>query len=201
MSIRFVAAVLDHLPELNATETLILVALADYTSDDTRECWPKVETIARRARCDRRTVQRRLRGLEAMGLIDIAIGGHQYGHNAASRYRLKFNYAGQIVPDVAEPGVIHKGGTAPPLGRRSEQTRAAMGADKGGNNAAPSVIDPSLNLRGAKAPSEKQIQQARAAAALTDDELEERARTGKLTAAEEHEREHRRRMRPRRVAS
>lgn len=199
MSIRYVATVLDNLPELSATETLVLVALADYTSDDTRECWPSIATIARRGRCDRRTAQRCLKRLEAAGLIDRAIGGHQYGKNTASRYRLKFDYSGQIVPD-AEPKV-----TTYPQGRRTAAPGAAPATGKGGagdeqgrHRAAPSVIEPSLNQRGAKSAASKEAR-VRAAAALSDDELDERAQSGKMTAEEEYEREYRRRRRPRKA--
>lgn len=209
MSIRYVATVLDHVDGLTATEKLVLVALADYTSDDTRECWPSIATIARRACCDRRTAQRRLKVLEARGLIERAIGGHQYGKNSASRYRLKFDYAGHIVPDV-QPVLIHKGGTMPPpRGGTSAAPGAAQRAAKGGTSAAPSVIEPSLNQRGAQSARGKESAAAaargeaaaKAAAAMSDEELEERARAGTLTAAQEYEREHRRRMRPRRAAS
>lgn len=199
MSIRYVATVLDHVDGLTATEKLVLVALADYTSDDTRECWPSIATIARRACCDRRTAQRRLKALEERGLIERAIGGHQYGKNSASRYRLKFDYAGHIVADV-EPVLIHKGGTVPPpRGGAGTAPGAALRTTKGGTSAAPSVIDPSLNLRGAKSAARGEAA-TRAAAAMSDEELEERARAGKLTAAQEYEREHRRRMRPRKAA-
>jgi hypothetical protein len=192
---RYVAAVLDELTYLTTTETRILVALADFASDDTRECWPSIATISRRARCDRRTAQRRLRALSERGLIDIATGGHQYGRNTASRYRLKFDYHGELVRDVGE------------LSTRAAQDRPRGGirSDKGGirclegrHGAAPSVIEPSLNQRGAKSAANKDAS-ARAAAALSDAELDERAEAGKMTAAEEYEREHRRRFRQRRA--
>lgn len=195
VSIRYVAAVLDNLPAVKGTEALVLVALADYASDDTRECWPSIATICRRARCDRRTAQRCLKSLELRGLVDRAIGGHQYGKNTATRYRLKFDYAGNIVPDV-EPVATY------PQGRRNAAGGAASVSHKGGvddaqgrRNAAPSVIDPSLNLRGAKSAGGEDS--VRRAAALSDDELERKAQAGKLTAAEEYEREHRRRFRRR----
>jgi hypothetical protein len=198
VSIRYVATVLDKLLDLTATETLILVALADYASDDTRECWPSIGTVARRARCDRRTAQRRIRGLEQRGLIETAVGGHQYGRNSANRYRLKFNYDGELVADVAE---------LYPQGRHSAAGGAAPTTDKGGaqnrqgrRSAAPSVIDPSLNLRGAKSAANKEAR-VYAAAAMSDDELEQRAREGKLTAEQEYEREHRRRLRPRKASA
>jgi len=137
--------VLDKLTDLNATDTLVMVALADYTSADTRVSWPSVATIARRARRDRRTVQRRLRALEQRGLVEIARGGHQYGKGSASSYRLLFDHDGR---PLAEPA-------AATLSPRAAERRppAAPCRPKGGNaseqgrhHAAPSVrtsvIDP-----------------------------------------------------------
>jgi hypothetical protein len=203
VSIRYVATVLDNLPDVKGTEALVLVALADYASDDTRECWPSIGTLARRARCDRRTAQRCLKSLEQRGLIDRAIGGHQYGKNTASRYRLKFDYGGAIVPDVDPVSVYPQ---VYPQGRRNAAGGAAPVSHKGGissaqgrRNAAPSVIDPSLIQRGAKSAAIKEAR-ARRARALSDDELEELAQSGKMTAEEEAEREQRRRMRPRKAA-
>jgi RIO-like serine/threonine protein kinase len=197
VSIRYVATVLDHLPELTATEALVLVALADYASDDTRECWPSINTIARRARCDRRTAQRKLKALEQRGLIDRALGGHQYGRNSASRYRLKFDYNGAVIADTADLS------TRAAHGRRGAAATTGKGGShdiQGRHGAAPSVIEPSLNQRGAKSAFRSKEALARAAAVLTDLELEERAQAGKLNAAEEYEREYRRRMRPRKAA-
>lgn len=138
MSIRYIATVLDRIPGLTHVETLILVALADYASDETRECWPSIASIQRRSRCDRRTVQRRLRELEKRGLIECARGGHQYGKGAASCYRLMFDHDGnrlegpaaaKLSPGKKSPRAAErrggaaerrpKGGTAPPQGRQS----------------------------------------------------------------------------------
>jgi hypothetical protein len=206
LSIRYVATVLDNLPDVKGTEALVLVALADYASDDTRECWPSIGTLARRARCDRRTAQRCLKSLEQRGLIVRAIGGHFYGKNTSSRYRLKFDYHGAIVPDV-EPLESY------PQGRRNAAGGAALRPQGGGNtsvggrrNAAPSIIEPSVIQRGAKSAARGE-DSIRRAAALSDEELELKAQEGKLTAAEEYEREYRRRGRrrssdgPRRVGT
>ncbi len=149
MSIRYVAAVLDSLPGLTASEKLVLVSLADYASDDTRECWPSINTIARRACCDRRTAQRVLRKLERRELIETKIGGHYDDSNVASAYRLMFDHSGQpIPPDESYP-----------QGRRNAAPGAAATTGGGGirsqrgrRNAAPSVIDPSLILRAIEKP-------------------------------------------------
>lgn len=193
MSIRYVATVLDKLPDLSATDTLVLIALADYASDDTRQCWPSVATIARRARLTRRAVQKRLRSLEERGLIEVSQGGHQYGRNTASQYRLRFDHDGAIVADVADLST-----------RANHVRRGANGAThkgerddtQGRTRDAPSVIDPSLIQRGAKSAA-KGEDSIRRAAALSDEELDAKAEAGKLTAAEEYEREYRRRGRRR----
>lgn len=189
MSIRYVATALDCFPEVKGTEALVLVALCDYASDDTRECWPSISTVARRARCDRRTAQRSLKSLELRGLVDRAIGGHQYGRNTATRYRLKFGHDGKVVPDVEPLEVIHKGRRNAAGGAAPVSHKGGAGVAQGRRNAAPSVIDPSLIQRGDKVATNKKDPRE-----LTDEELEERAREGKLTAGEERERELRRRM-------
>lgn len=190
MSIRYVATVLDCLPVLSATDTLVLIALADYASDETRECWPSVATIARRARIDRRTVQRRLRSLEERGYIRIAIGGHQYGENTASAYRLLFDHAGEFIADVAPAPTLSTRAAPRRGGGGNESAKGGIRSAQGRRGAAPSVIDPSLIQEAAKsrANGEDRIR------AMTDAELEERARAGKLSAGEERERELRKRM-------
>lgn len=145
MSIRYVAAVLDRLTELSESETLVLIALADFASDDTRECWPSIATLARRSRATRRGVQKIIRRLEARGLIDIATGGHQYGANTANRYRLRFDHDGERLettePQLSpranavrppSPKVIHKGEPGNSKGER--------GDIQGRTGFAPSVI-------------------------------------------------------------
>ena len=192
MSIRYVAAVLDNLAELSATETLVLVALADYASDDTRQCWPSLATISRRARCDRRTVQRTLRKLERDGLIETAAGGQIGNKNVANSYRLKFDYAGQIVPD-AEPKLSTGGRHTTAPGAAYDPGGGGIRPPRGRHTTAPSVIRSVIDPKSGK-PQTKEAA-ARAAAALSDAELEELASNGKLTAAQEYEREHRRRFR------
>lgn len=193
MSIRYVATVLDKLTDLSAADTLVLIALADFASDDTRQCWPSVATIARRARLTRRGVQKRLRALEARGLIAVARGGHQYGRNTSSQYVLRFDYDGNIVEDVVDLSTRANGV------RRGANAVTAKGERRdteGRTGFAPSVIRTVIEPKSGKKPPTKEAL-ARAAAALSDEELEERAREGRLTAAEEFEREHRRKLRPR----
>lgn len=200
MSIQYIATVLDRVPDLNSSEAFVLVVLANSASDDTLECWPAVATIARRTRLDERTVRRCLRRLEELELIETSHGGHQYGRNTASRYRMRFDSVtgAKLGPSVTElstrgaprpPTVIHKGGHM--------SDKGGVLPPQGGRIAPPSVIRTVIEPKRRKsAGGEDSI---RRAAALSDDELEERAQHGELTAAEEYEREHRRRLRPRRA--
>jgi hypothetical protein len=54
---------------LDATETLLMIALADYVNADD-QCWPSIDTLSRRARCSYATARRRLASLEATGRIE-----------------------------------------------------------------------------------------------------------------------------------
>lgn len=64
MSLRAMLAVFDR-SECTLAARLVLLALADNAHDDGSQAHPAVSTLARKARCDERTVQRSLRALEA----------------------------------------------------------------------------------------------------------------------------------------
>lgn len=63
---------------------LLLLALADY-ANDRGECWPSVETLARKARVTDRHARRILRELVDAGEIEIKEGG---GRNRVNLYRI-----------------------------------------------------------------------------------------------------------------
>lgn len=63
MSLRAVLAVFDHSESQLATR-LVALALADHAHDDGSNAYPSVDTIARKARVNERTVRRGLRWLE-----------------------------------------------------------------------------------------------------------------------------------------
>lgn len=58
--------------DLGATETLVMLCLADFASDDGRNCFPSLATIAHRARCTERHAMRVIQALEERGLVDVA---------------------------------------------------------------------------------------------------------------------------------
>lgn len=157
MSIRYVAAVLDRLTHLSAPESLVLIALADFASDDTREAWPSLATLMRRSRLSRRGVQRILRRLESTALIETALGGNQVAKGTPNCYRLRFTYDGERMETVEAPmfpggkrRVINKGDrTSPSVIHKGDRhdTKGDRRDTEGRPGVAPSVIDPSLNQR------------------------------------------------------
>lgn len=64
---------------------LLLLALADY-ANDRGECWPSVDTLARKARVTDRHARRILRELVDAGEIEIREGG---GRNRVNVYRIR----------------------------------------------------------------------------------------------------------------
>lgn len=75
--------VFDTSPSEGLTR-LVLIALADYADDD-GNCWPAVESIAKKARCAESTVHRSLKKLVETGEIEINRGA---GRNGVHKYRL-----------------------------------------------------------------------------------------------------------------
>ena len=72
------------------SDLLVLLALADAADDD-GECWPSVRTIAKKARLDHRTTQRRIRSLQKLGEVEIRVNGGQArtpGGVKSNRYRI-----------------------------------------------------------------------------------------------------------------
>ncbi|MGH3936443.1 MAG: helix-turn-helix domain-containing protein [Pseudonocardiaceae bacterium] len=68
MGIRLMIEVLDHAPaELTPPERLLLVALAETARDDTRSCWPGMETLTRRTGLSARRVREVLAELAQRG--------------------------------------------------------------------------------------------------------------------------------------
>lgn len=61
--------VMEEAPINDPMSLLVLYALADRAHDDGTAAWPSQEWLAQRARCSARTVRRKLKELEAAGVI------------------------------------------------------------------------------------------------------------------------------------
>lgn len=60
---------------------LVMLALADNGSDDTRLAYPSIRTIARKANVSERTVQMSLKECVELGELEIAVGAAPHGCN------------------------------------------------------------------------------------------------------------------------
>lgn len=136
MSLKAILWALHDAPVDDPQATLILVSLAENAHDSGRAAWPAVSTIARKARCSERTVHRRLRELEADGLIrkgDQRLVGH-----LDPRYR-------PVVYDLATHRV--RGDSVSPLDEFRGDSRARSGVT-------PVADEPSLEPSTPRSPPE-----------------------------------------------
>lgn len=83
MSIKIMSWVWDHGPS-DGTETLVLLALADFCDDDGR-CYPSMRRIAEKARMQERSARRVIRRLEDGGWISVNVGN---GRKGCSQYQI-----------------------------------------------------------------------------------------------------------------
>lgn len=117
MSTKYVKAVLDYLPVLTSPiDTLVLLAIAEHASDETRLAWPSVRSIVRRTRLCERAVHYALRRLEKLGVMSTTLGGQDQNDrslNTTSRYRLEFDHAGRPLVDVVKQPPKRAPSTAP----------------------------------------------------------------------------------------
>jgi hypothetical protein len=71
--------------ESTGNDRLVLLALADRANEVGDDCWPAIPTIAKKARCSDRTVQRALQNLVNLGELAVDKGA---GYGGSNRYRI-----------------------------------------------------------------------------------------------------------------
>src|SRR3990167_1522930 len=104
MSIRLMSMIWDESP-CKGTELLMLLAIADYASDEGR-AWPAVRTLARKCRLSERQAQNLIRELQSKKLIRIENGQGPHGVNL---------YWIEGVKPIAPGGAIHSTGGVKPI--------------------------------------------------------------------------------------
>lgn len=92
MSVRCFTWVLEHSPVTRPSELLVLLVLAEHAHDDGSQARPSVETIAWKARLNRRAVQGALRRLERSGAVERT-SVSRGGRGRPSTYRVLMNRA------------------------------------------------------------------------------------------------------------
>lgn len=136
MSIQALAWVLKH-SKSKLGDRLVLLSIADNCHEDGTDAYPSVATIAAKARVDRRTVQRCVRNLVAMGELEVSPSRNDKG---TLRYRIIMGEGatncrpgGDILSDRGRQSVART-----VLNRRT--TRARARAEEP-TYAAPLVVD------------------------------------------------------------
>lgn len=71
MGIGLIVEVLDSRPPVSAEETVLLLAIAEDAREETRIGMPGMEALARRCRCSKRTLTRRLASLVESGALQV----------------------------------------------------------------------------------------------------------------------------------
>lgn len=153
MSIRVMTWVWEQSRSAGA-DRLVLLAIADSANDAGRDAYPSLTTIAKKANLDKRTAQRSIRNLEALGELAIEPGAGMRGTN---RYRVLIHRGWR---PTTPPGITPPGDTPPPTanGHRSDATpngntppgtatRHGGGGDTPGGgrrDATRTVLEPSL---------------------------------------------------------
>lgn len=84
------------LPDLNPFQKLVLVALADRANDD-GVCWPSIETLAKKTSMTGRGVQKVIRSIEDLGLLE-----RQESTGRSNKYLLKIPLNG-VHPQEDDP--------------------------------------------------------------------------------------------------
>jgi hypothetical protein len=102
-------------PLLDPAARLVLLALGDRFNEARGYAFPGLDDLAEWTGCDRRTVQRSLIRLEALGLIERR---RSEGRGRSTEYRLPLQPKGGTTPP-------QRGGTTPPHGRQHATSKAA----------------------------------------------------------------------------
>jgi hypothetical protein len=129
----------------------VLLALASF-ADDYGRCWPSLTTLVARTRHDRRTVQRSIRQLEALGELAVASGR---GRGGVSHYTITVRDPADRIAAVAAVNELtekaaerrllasRKGGADANKRRRERPEKAADLPEKAAERRPEPVINPS----------------------------------------------------------
>jgi DNA-binding transcriptional MocR family regulator len=88
--------------DLDPTETLLLVAMADHIDADD-QCWPGIDTLAAAARVSYPTASRRLKALVDRGFITRERRHSQHGHLSSYTYTFVREAFGLVIKSITGP--------------------------------------------------------------------------------------------------
>ena len=88
MSIKAVAWAFEQSLDGDAVAKLVLLAICDRYNDEYGKAWPNIEWISRAADCSARTVIRKIKKLEGIGLVSVS-----RRKNRVNEYEIAFEKA------------------------------------------------------------------------------------------------------------
>jgi hypothetical protein len=118
-------------------DRLLLLAIADCADDDGDNAWPSVETLADKATCSERTVQRRIQHLEEIGCLTVIRGA---GRNGTHRYRVHMDERAAKPPRPRRPRAAAPANPVDNPQGGDNLTPPAAGPE-GGDNLSPGVTE------------------------------------------------------------
>lgn len=141
MSFKAVDWVLDH-SAAEGSVRLVALVLAENADQDTGECYPTVQTIARRARVSERTARNALRGLEELDELHTRTreGKGKRADRRSNLYVL-VGYLRSRGADIAPRSAGHEGQPAPDEGQPTTGTTGSCLPVE--PSLEPSVLEPS----------------------------------------------------------
>lgn len=98
--------------DVEGTELLTLLVIADHASDDGTDSWPGIATIARKTRRSERRVQEAIQQLAKKGLIDVEVnaGGNAKTPNQQrpNRYTVRMQGVRSTAPQTSSRGEVER---------------------------------------------------------------------------------------------
>ena len=129
--------------EVEGSELLVLLALADFANDD-GSCWPSVATVAKKSRLTERGTRGIIRRLEKQGLVSTVISTGGAGHS--SKYRVIANPepASGLGINNPERGCNKPGTVVPPNLKRTTTKKDSDDSTKKGTRLSENWTLPKL---------------------------------------------------------
>ncbi len=140
MSVRVMSWVWENSRSAGA-DRLVMLAIADAANDAGRDAYPSMTTIAKKARLDKRTAQRSVRNLQAMGELAVL---ENAGPHGCHRYRLIMTDGrqGATRGDTPSPVADDHRGDTPPVA--SDPAGGGISSPEGRQDATRTILEPSI---------------------------------------------------------
>lgn len=115
---------------LSAVDVMTYTALAYFADNNTRECWPSLAKLAKKARCHPSTVSASLSRLEALGYIKRQEQRRRDGGRGSNLYTLMPVSCQRFTPTVQDEGGGRPEQSTPTVQDEGNYTHSGQDSDK-----------------------------------------------------------------------